>query len=302
METQDAASLNLEDIVSSWHQFHAHLLQFYHTHPDRCLLVDIHDCATQFNALNQACRDKWHLSLNDMPETGSDEYPFPAPLARHIAAGFSKNHPEAASLWNEIEATVSRLTSDPARPDDISFNDIAQNYQTTKDRSAELRQISDLEKQIAALKKEQAQKEARFKELEQKHQEATEENDLILQQLHQVQEELESMFLKKQEAEQQWEKKNAALKQEQEKQTAALKQEQEKQTAALKKEQAQKEARFKELEQKHQEVTEENDLILQQLHQVQEELESMFLKKQEAEQQWNKTNSLKRPKPDGNAS
>jgi hypothetical protein len=211
METQDAASLNLEDIVSSWHQFHAHLLQFYHTHPDRCLLVDIHDCATQFNALNQACRDKWHLSLNDMPETGSDEYPFPAPLARHIAAGFSKNHPEAASLWNEIEATVSRLTSDPARPDDISFNDIAQNYQTTKDRSAELRQISDLEKQIAALKKEQAQKEARFKDLEQKNQEVTEENDLILQQLHQVQEELESMFLKKQEAEQQWSEKHKKL-------------------------------------------------------------------------------------------
>jgi hypothetical protein len=43
-------------------------------------------------------------------------------------------------------------------------------------------------------------------------------------------------------------------------------------------------ARLKELEQKNQEVSEENDLILQQLHQVQEELESIFLKKQEAEQ------------------
>jgi hypothetical protein len=201
METQDAASLNLDNLITSWQQFHTHLLQFYHTYPDRCLLVDIHDCATQFNILNQTCRDEWHLPLTDIPETEleSEAYPFPAPLARHIAAGFTKNHPEAASLWHEIQATVSRSTSDPVQADSISFNHIAQNYQTTKDRSAELRQISDLEKQIATQKKEQTQKEARLKELEQKNQEVSEENDLILLQLHQVQEELESIFLKKQE-------------------------------------------------------------------------------------------------------
>jgi hypothetical protein len=485
METQDAASLNLDDLITSWQQFHTHLLQFYHTYPDRCLLVDIHDCAMQFNTLNQTCRDKWHLPLTDIPESESESesYPFPAPLARHIAAGFTKNHPEAASLWNEIQATVSRSTSDPVQADGISFNHIAQNYQTTKDRSAELRQISDLEKQIATLqkqaqdsagqieqhkknaarkdsafkqveqqfqekstqfqelekqittlKKEQAQKDTQFKELEQRNQEATEENDLILQQLHQVQEELESIFLKKQEAERQWaekqkklqtdlkdkeqqlkqreeqiatlqkqsqesaaqlaqekkiaaqkdiqlkerekqiatlqkqaqdsagqieqHKKNAARKdtefnqikqqlvqkstqlQEHEKQLATLKKEQmqkdiqlkerekqiatlqkqaqdsagqieqhkknaarkdtefnqvkqqlvqkstqlqehEKQIATLEKEQMQKDTRTKELEQKNQEVSEENDLILLQLHQVQEELESIFLKKQE---------------------
>jgi hypothetical protein len=415
METQDAASLNLDDLITSWQQFHTHLLQFYHTYPDRCLLVDIHDCAMQFNTLNQTCRDKWHLPLTDIPESESESesYPFPAPLARHIAAGFTKNHPEAASLWNEIQATVSRSTSDPVQADGISFNHIAQNYQTTKDRSAELRQISDLEKQIATLqkqaqdsagqieqhkknaarkdsafkqveqqlqekstqfqelekqittlKKEQAQKDTQFKELEQRNQEATEENDLILQQLHQVQEELESIFLKKQEAERQWaekqkklqtdlkdkeqqlkqreeqiatlqkqsqesaaqlaqEKKIAAQKdiqlKEREKQIATLQkqaqdsagqieqhkknaarkdtelnqvkqqlvqkstqlQEHEKQLATLKKEQMQKDTRTKELEQKNQEVSEENDLILLQLHQVQEELESIFLKKQE---------------------
>jgi hypothetical protein len=405
METRDAASLDLEARISSWQQYHAHLLQFYHTHPDRCLLVDIHDCSAQCNALMQTCRDKWDLPLTDIPEPGSDEYPFPAPLARHIAAGFTRNHPEATSLWNEIQATVSRLAPDTTPLDDVSFSHVVQSFQTIKDRSAERRQITDLEEQIAALqkqvqdsasqlaqeKKNTVQKDTRFKELEQKHQETTEENDLILQQMHQVQEELESMLLKKQETEQQLkqreeqiaalqkqaqesaahlaqEKKNAAQKdsalqqvkqqleqkntqiQEREKQNATLQkqaqdsaaqlaqekknaaqknstlkqveqqleqkssqlQEHEKQIAALQKQlkdstekltqqQAaakkdgdldqlqkklkQKDTRFKELEQKHQETTEENDLILQQLHQVQEELESIFLKKQEAEQQ-----------------
>jgi hypothetical protein len=148
METRDAASLDLEELVTDWHQFHAHLLQFYHTHPDQCLLVDIHNSATQFNALVQACRDKWDLPLTDTPEPESDPYPFPAPLARHIAASFTKNHPEAASLWHEILATVSSLNSDPTPPDDISFSHVAQSFQTIKDKSAELRQISDLEEQL----------------------------------------------------------------------------------------------------------------------------------------------------------
>jgi hypothetical protein len=373
METRDAASLDLEELVTDWHQFHAHLLQFYHTHPDQCLLVDIHDSATQFNALVQACRDKWDLPLTDTLEPESDPYPFPAPLARHIAASFTKNHPEAASLWHEILATVSSLTPDPTPPDDISFSHVAQSFQTIKDKSAELRQISDLEEQLesksgqvsaleekaATLQKELEGKDTGLQELEKKTQEATEENELILLQLHQVQEELEAMLLKKQEAEQQWaekqqksqtdlqnkeqqlkqreeqiatlqkqaqdtaaqlaqEKTNAAQKdsslqqfkqqldqkgtqlQEREKQIAALQKQlkdgtekltQQQQAAAkkdrdldqLKKELAQKDTHYKELEQKNQEINEENELILLQLHQVQEELERYFLQHQQSQ-------------------
>jgi len=281
METQDAASLDLEALITSWQQYHAYLLQFYHIHQDRCLLVDIHDCAAQFNTLMQTCRDKWDLPLADIPEPGSEEYPLPAPLARHIAAGFTGNHPEAASLWNEIQATVSRLTPDTTPPDDVSFSHVARSYQTIKDRSAELRLISDLENQLAILQKqvqdsagqleqqkkvavqkdsELKQKETRFKELEQKHQETTEENDLILQQLHQVQEELESIFLKKQETEQQ-------LKQREQQIATFQKQAQDSaaQLAQEKKNAAQKETLFKELEQKNQEVNEEKEKILLQL-------------------------------------
>ncbi|WP_289022704.1 hypothetical protein [Desulfobacter postgatei] len=333
MENRDAASLDLEVLVSQWHQCHAHLLHFYHAHPERCLLVEIHDCAAHFNVLIQACRDKWDLSLTGIPEPGPEPYPFPVPLARHIAAGFTGPLKEAESLWNEIKSTVSTLTpdtpesSDTTAPGHVSFSHVVQSYQTLKDRSAEFRRISDLEEQLedkagrvrvfeeqtSTLQKELGEKESRFKDLEQKSREASEENKLILLQLHQVQEELESMLLKKQEVEQQWGEQQKKLKadlngkdqqlKQREEQISILEKQlkegaekltQQQQAAAkkdrdldqLKKELGEKEIRFKDLEHKNQEINEENELILQQLHQVQEELESIFLKKQETEHQF----------------
>ncbi|MGD9974512.1 MAG: hypothetical protein AB7S77_15740 [Desulfatirhabdiaceae bacterium] len=332
MENRDAASLDLEVLVSQWHQCHAHLLHFYHAHPERCLLVEIHDCAAHFNVLIQACRDKWDLSLTGIPEPGPEPYPFPVPLARHIAAGFTGPLKEAESLWNEIKSTVSTLipdtfeSSDTTPPGHVSFIHVVQSYQTLKDRSAEFRRISDLEEQLedkagrvrvfeeqtSTLQKELGEKESRFKDLEQKSREASEENEVILRQLHQVQEELESMLLKKQQVEKQWGEqqkklqadvngKDQQLKQREEQISILEKQltegaeklTQQQQAAAkkdrdldqLKKELGQKETRFKDLEHKNQEINEENELILQQLHQVQEELESIFLKKQETEHQ-----------------
>lgn len=116
---------------------------------------------------------------------------------------------------------------------------------------------------------------------------AAEENELLLQQLHQVQEELENHFLRHQEALQTCQARDteaqAALQ-------AQLQQAQAAHAELLKKQeqltQAHKalQADFAQTTRAQTEANEENELLLLQLHQVQEELENYFLRHQEAQQ------------------
>ena len=94
---------------------------------------------------------------------------------------------------------------------------------------------------------------------------ASEDAELTLLQLHQVQEELEQLFLKNQE--------KASLLKTTENQVAELKEELELASAS----QTEKEAQAKA-------ASEEAELTLLQLHQVQEELEHYFLRSQSADQ------------------
>lgn len=97
--------------------------------------------------------------------------------------------------------------------------------------------------------------------------ELQEENELLLQQLHQVQEELETHFL----SSQKYEKQVAELDQEKQKLSTRLDHARN-ELEGLRKEQ-QNNPRLTDLQ-------EENDLLLQQLHHVQEELESYYLDNQ----------------------
>jgi len=101
--------------------------------------------------------------------------------------------------------------------------------------------------------------------------ELEEENELLLQQLHQVQEELESTFQKMQELQQSLEKEKTARQ-------AAEKSKEQQMQVHDDEATAKAEARIRDLE-------EENELLLQQLHHVQEELESYFLSGTDARQE-----------------
>lgn len=116
--------------------------------------------------------------------------------------------------------------------------------------------------------------------------EAKEEKELLLQQLHKVQEELESLHLQSKafqvEVEKSKKSQEAAKKEYDEKIQDERRQKQglENQLRELKKSLSAAEATantLKGLENKHKEAEEENELLLLQLHQVQEELEHYFL-------------------------
>lgn len=134
--------------------------------------------------------------------------------------------------------------------------------------------------------------------LEARQQETSQENELLLNQLHQVQEELERNFLDGQQKKQQLaslREAEAALKKtaHEQKERLAIGQkqlaDQQQRVAAL---QAQVQARDAELEAARlqartppAELLQENELLLNQLHQVQEELERRFLEAQKLRQQ-----------------
>jgi hypothetical protein len=148
------------------------------------------------------------------------------------------------------------------------------------------------------LKSELDRVKSEFEQLKAKEVESKEENDLLLAQLHQVQEELESYFLKHKEVSEQLEQlkkqsKPAEQKPVAEKQASAeaesLKKFQQ-ELEQVRKDVATKKKELDELKSKHQQLIdkekdtqEENDLLLAQLHQVQEELENYFLKYQDAD-------------------
>jgi len=123
--------------------------------------------------------------------------------------------------------------------------------------------------------------------LERATKEVTKENEHLLKQHHQVQEELEQTLLQRQQLELQV-KKDQAAQQQYQVQVAQLSQANDKQVklnteqlAKLEKEQRPHQT----LDATNKEITQENELLLLQLHQVQEELEKAFLQRQQLEQQ-----------------
>ncbi|MBK1654660.1 hypothetical protein CKO29_08065 [Allochromatium vinosum] len=172
-----------------------------------------------------------------------------------------------------------------------------------------------LETSRQQLEASQKQLETRHKTLEATHKDTVEENELLLLQLHQVQEELESQFLQSKQQVETLSAEKAALAKDKEALTrdkvsltaardeqsklaaergAELKRLQERLSALeakhtaletsrqqLEASQKQLETSHKTLEATHKDTVEENELLLLQLHQVQEELEQYFLKYQE---------------------
>lgn len=267
METQASKPLCVDEVVAFWKDFHEQLLQFYHRFPERCLLVDVDDSSTQFEALADACHAKWNLPLDVASEVLHKPFSSPDPLFRHLAGDFLCDQPEASSLWNELKATLTSFSS----PDKVSlqFSDIVASLHALGDRSREERQIAALKQKNRDLQK-------------------TLEASLLEHQGTEKKWNSEFNSLKETNADLIASKDNLAKQVEQRQgQINSLTQERDKLKADL----ADHVQKFNFLETQQRETGEENELLLLQLHQVQEELESIFLQRQDAEKKWNSERS-----------
>jgi outer membrane murein-binding lipoprotein Lpp len=219
------------------------MLAFYHRHPDRCLCLDARALFSNPSAAVDLCATTWKLPL-EKDRISTPTSLLPDPLAWFLAQQMVTGHDEeAASLWQEVEATVHPLEGEALMDQPGS--------------KAILARYSDLCEHSGKLVK-----------LEADQSKLQEENNKILSQLHHAQEGLENTCRANQQLETEQQKiiqDNDALN---------------KDKATLTQRINELDAKTKQLEGKIKDSEEENELLLLQLHQVQEELETTFLKNQ----------------------
>ncbi|MCG5510663.1 hypothetical protein [Ectothiorhodospira lacustris] len=239
--------------LEQWRSHHERLLNFYLANPERCLLVNARQALIKPTALLDKLNERWQFGLQmpqaqSLPALPGARQTAPLTLARHLA---DKTLQEAGGnltpLHQELQAAQQPLTN----------MDAEKGEDGTLQGQAELPLASILKDYQRRCAQDLSEDERRqLSELKQ-------ENELLLAQLHQVQEELEATFLKHQESEK-------AL--QQAKQAAAK----------ITHEPGQASAPQQKAEKALEESQQENELLLLQLHQVQEELENYFLQHQQA--------------------
>tara|TARA_R110000796_G_scaffold7549_1_gene25774 strand:- start:1948 stop:4347 length:2400 start_codon:yes stop_codon:yes gene_type:complete len=377
--------LDISALLTHWQQHHQRLLAFYLDNPERCLVIDAEQAQQHPQALVQLLTQRWQLPLEatGLTEEPATAPHVPDPLALYLAQQLIEQHllkqqdSRFQSLYAELQAAQHPLVDNEAEQP-ASVDAMVQHYQQLRrqqqnDHTQRVHQAQQIEALTQQSKHQQSELEAlnqsadqltqqlqqtqhALSKAEQQHQaeqhqqqqaldDLKQESELLLLQLHQVQEELESTFLKHKQlesryqtlesqhkntqqqltqaqeqlkqAEQQHKQKNAAqsqqleaakgeihkrtqreqhltqqLKQAQEKLKQAeqqhqqaqekLKQTQEKlkQTEQQRDAAKQHETTQRQQQAELEDTKQENELLLLQLHQVQEELEHYFLEHQ----------------------
>ena len=281
----DATQVQVDALMNAWQAHHQELLHFYHRHPQRCLLLDAQDCAAHPQALIERCNAHWKLSLPSPAHSLPHQLQH-APLGQYLAQQIYQNYPQAASLQHEIAATLNWLGSAPG-----TANATARQFEPTElisDYRA-LRQALFQQTQLA-----ETGQQAKIyllgenERLTQKLQNlATANADLTLAvaewaTLHKTETQAKSAATAQRDALAQ--EKAALLSAHAAQAELAARQLTQAQTEA----QTQAQTLGKEV----QEAKQENELLLLQLHQVQEELEQYFLGKQALQQQIDSSKDL----------
>ncbi|MBL3589735.1 MAG: hypothetical protein JMN24_08070 [gamma proteobacterium endosymbiont of Lamellibrachia anaximandri] len=295
-----------EQFMEAWSASNQVLIHFQRRNRRRSLLLNAETAAQQPEALAEACQ---RIGLVLRQENPSPTLTTTAPaLERLLASQFLREQSALQTLQMELEASAQPLGEAAAHefPQPL---EVYHSYQQGQVRVEQLTQArgeqaklamerQDQIQQLTKVRDEQAKlaserqaqltqsKQAQEK-LESANEETGQENELLLLQLHQVQEELEAVFLQKQQIDQAQKEQNTKLKQELQTQIEQLtnaRDEQAKLATEYQAQLTQSKLAQEKLESANKETGQENELLLLQLHQVQEELEAVFLHKQQIEQ------------------
>lgn len=200
-------------------------------------------------------------------------------LKQYVAEDLVAIDPEAEHLYQELQASASL-------PKDMESGE-------KSDPLAAWRLMAELQKRLHVLEidskeaqNENTELQKRLQDLENSSTETQGENDLLLLQLHQVQEELETKYLQGQQTEVELREVQRQQSQEQKRLKNQLSQK-EKELVEVKQKLSQQQQKLEsQLNQKkadadYCEMLNENEMLLLQLHQVQEELERYYLENRE---------------------
>ncbi len=280
---------DINRLVNEWQCFYTALMHFYHRHRDRCLLVHAEQACTNPEGFDKALASRLQRPLErdasnsvvsmalDLLETSlasslvQEQLPWRCAYEElQSQADFplvSGKTSSALAAWNGFSALTAQIRW---QGEALAASE-SQLTQTQHQLEAALAEKSKLEIQLNGQQS---------------------EAELLLAQLHQVQEELERHFLENGSLKKEIEAHKQSLadaKSSAESQKKGLERQLDEAKVEIKKMQSDLEDKIKVLEQKALqapplEMQQENELILLQLHQVQEELERYYLENQQLKQ------------------
>ena len=303
-----ADAQKVSNALDDWTRWYTVLLRYFHRHSDYCMLVNSRSAADKPQTFINTLASQWQVSGLNSTAVSPACAPAYQHLQAHLIGQLIEPHHPAVALYQEIEGAALSAIWDAAaavpRADSAwsdwvearsSLQQITQKYRDIVDVNTDLTHERDqFKSQLDHLQfadVQLVQVNAEMSELRQ-------ENELLLLQLHQVQEELESYILKNQSLSplaEQIEQVNNQLEITRSQcdaladDKAALAQAH----LAMRTENVELVQQIYRLQEQLNEVSKsnetsselaglrkENELVLLQLHQVQEELESYILKNQ----------------------
>lgn len=185
-------SFDVDRFISDWLAYEREMLRFYLRNQQRCLLVDSKQIDSNPIELAQACNEHWGLELSldasDLPDRANSTELFVYPLTHLLAHEVLNQYPETHNL--QLEISTSLLSIQPEIPlandeQALEISDVITNLRTL---------LYDKNRALADTIQSQQELDNQISHTTNLRQ----ENELLLLQLHQVQEELEQYFLKAQ--------------------------------------------------------------------------------------------------------
>lgn len=227
----------LRQATQNWSAYNAALLHFYHRNPERCLLVHAQQVRASSSAYLQQVRtrigapvqaDRSHANTDNAIELLPDHAAASQQdaLKAYIAHALTQQQPDTLQLYEELQSVANLPLAEridtPYTPLDAWISMAALQARHTeqvtqtqalagesKQQKEKIKALQETEKlanerakNIEQLNQDKAKLAAQLKEVAAKPPaasfELTQENDLLLLQLHQVQEELERYYLENQ--------------------------------------------------------------------------------------------------------
>lgn len=217
-------------LLEQWAAQHLQLLQFYHRFSQKAVLVDIDHCIDNPAGLIKVCEQSWQLGLSKV-HFPSQVAPTFSTISRFLAESLSQTDKQWVPLQNELWASATPIGTLSKKPSQTNVAEAVRAYREDKQQTIELsvsaKKIEQRTANITKLKEENAFIHAEAQQTERLQQtktnqlgtdlndelakrgeaaaqlkDAQEEADLLLVQLHQVQEELENYFLQYQDSKQ----------------------------------------------------------------------------------------------------
>ena len=172
--------------LDDWVRWNTVLLRYLHRHPDYCVLVNGQQATDQQQFLLEKLSEHWQLNMLNVPAANPTSDKAYQHLQAHLINQLIDKHHPALALYQELEGASFLLTNQSAGPVESHMGNP---YGTWADWVYVSTQLTELEQNNAALTHASEKASERNTGLQQ-------ESENLLLQLHEVQQELETYFIK----------------------------------------------------------------------------------------------------------